>query len=37
MKDLNFSVWYSLNEDKVLFEVKGEAKKEYDLKRMFTL
>jgi hypothetical protein len=37
MKDLNFSVWYSLNDDKVLFEVNGEVKEQYDLKRMFTL
>jgi hypothetical protein len=36
MKDLNFSVWYSLNDDRVLFEVNGEVKEEYDLKRMFT-
>jgi len=37
IKKLNFSVWYSLADDKVLFEVNGEVKDEYNLERMFTL
>lgn len=37
MKDLNFSVWYSLIDDKVLFQVNGEVKEQYNLERMFTL
>ena len=37
IKKLNFSVWYSLTEDKVLFEVNGNVKDEYNLERMFTL
>jgi hypothetical protein len=37
IKALRFAVWYSLTDDNVLFEVKGEIIEDYDLKRMFTL
>ena len=37
MKDLNFSVWYSVVDDKVLFEVNGKVKEQYNLEKMFTL
>ncbi|MCW3107828.1 MAG: hypothetical protein JWQ09_2334 [Segetibacter sp.] len=35
IKQLNFSVWYSLTEQKVLYEVNGVLQENYNLKRMF--
>ncbi len=37
IETLNFSVWFSLSENKVLFAVNGELKEEYNLEESFTL
>lgn len=36
IKNLNFAVWYSINDRKVSFEVNGTVQENYNLKRMFT-
>lgn len=37
MKGLNFSVWYAMPDKKVLFDVNGEVKEDYDVEKIFTL